>query len=139
MGPYIHHIDFIVSDLDRAIEVYETILETKVKKRVHFESRGVELAWFVVQEIRIILVCPTSGVGPVAEFARENGEGFFHIAYAVPDLSESIDRMERRGIRRSGGKRKGVEGWDLVDLNSADTFGALVQLVEDTESLRREE
>ncbi len=128
----IHHIDFVVRDLERATQLYRKILGREPLQRESLPSRGIDLVRFRVGETWIILVQPLSGAGPVADFLRRHGEGFFHIAYQVDGDVEATGRsLADDGIGVVNPEpRLGVEGWKLVDLEIEDTLGAMIQLVE---------
>ena len=127
----IHHIDYVVRDMDKAVQAYETMFQIKMEDRTHFDARGIEVAWFKLEGVRIILVSPTQADSPVQDFLDEYGEGFFHIAYEVEDLDAAVDHFKRKGIRMgSEEKRTGIEGWEIIDLEMDETFGTMTQLVE---------
>ncbi len=128
----IHHIDFVVRDLERATELYRKILGCEPLERESLPSRGIDLVRFQVGETWIILVQPLGDDGPVAEFLRRHGEGFFHIAYQVDgDVEKTGRSLADNGVSVVNPEpRLGVEGWKLVDLEMGDTLGAMIQLVE---------
>ncbi len=64
----IHHIDFVVRDLDRAVEKYQKIFQVPIIKREKLESRGIEAARFMLGDTWIILVQPVSEDSPVKKF-----------------------------------------------------------------------
>ncbi len=124
----IHHIDFVVRDLDRAVEQYRRIFGIEPLPREELPERGVELVRFRVGETWVILVQPIREESPVQAFLDRHGEGFFHIAYAVDDFEATARNLERQGVRTAP-PRRGVEGWRLLDLELEETFGAMTQLV----------
>ncbi len=132
----IHHIDFVVRDLERATELYRRILGREPLERESLPSRGIDLVRFRVGETWIILVQPLGDEGPVADFLSRHGEGFFHIAYQVDGDVERVGRsLAEEGIGVVNPEpRLGVEGWKLVDLEIEDTLGAMIQLVEPGEA-----
>lgn len=130
----VHHIDFVVRDLDAAAERYQKILGVEPLERERLEDRGVELARFDLGTVWIILVQPVRDDSPVAAFLDRNGEGFFHVAYKVDDVEAEADRLRRAGIGLAEeGVRRGVEGWKLLDLDSSGTFGVYTQLIEESD------
>ena len=46
MTGIIHHINFLVRDLDAAIPMYEKLLGRAVERRDHLPGRGVDIAGF---------------------------------------------------------------------------------------------
>jgi len=131
----IHHLDVVVRDLVSAEERYRTVLGVEPLPRESLPERGIDLVRFRVGESWLILVQPTRPDGPVAAFLEENGEGFFHVAVAVDDIEERAATLTSEGIRLTNREpRTGVDGWKLVDIEIDETFGAMVQLVEDPEA-----
>lgn len=128
----VHHIDFVVRDLDRAVERYSAIFGRPPGPRERLDSRGVELVRFDLDGIWLILVQPTRPDSPVADFLAEHGEGFFHLGYRVEDVEEEAARLRAAGIRTLQDQpRRGVEGWKLIDLAVEDALGVTCQLVEE--------
>lgn len=128
----VHHIDFVVRDLDRAAEAYARLLGIEPEPRESLESRGVDVVRFRVGDLWLILVQPVTDQSPVARFLDEHGEGFFHIAYRVADLDAEAERLREQGVvATGGGVRRGLEGWKLLDLEATETAGILSQLVQE--------
>lgn len=127
-----HHIDFVVRNLDSAARRYSRIFGVEPGGRERLEDRGVELVRFELENLWIVLVQPVGDEGPVKQFLDEHGEGFFHIGFQVDDVDAEATRMEREGIELvNSSPRRGVEGWQLVDLAMDETFGVYIQLVQD--------
>ena len=58
MAENIHHINFLVRDLESAVTTWEQILNTPVTARDRLESRGIESARFRIGETWLVLVQP---------------------------------------------------------------------------------
>jgi len=127
----IHHIDFVVRDLDKATDRYRQILGREPLAREHLPQRGIDLVRFRLGETWLILVQPLVADSPVMKFLDEHGEGFFHIAYLVSDVEAKGQALAQIGVGVvNTTPRHGVEGWKLIDLEMADTFGVMTQLIE---------
>lgn len=127
----VHHINFLVHDLEAAIKRYQEILGVSVHSCEELESRGVKLARFRVGEVWVVLVQPISEEGIPAEHLRRYGEGFFLISYEVDDIEQTALDIKKTGIRFLHEEpRQGISGWRLMDLDPVDTFGAQIQLTE---------
>ena len=123
----VHHINFIVRDLEAAITRYEEILDVPVTLRDHLDERGVDTARFRVGETWIVLVQPTrSGTEP-ARYLEAHGEGFFLMSLEVDSLENEVSRLGAEMFQ--GGERAGVDDWRVTDLDPAQTFGAQLQMV----------
>ena len=124
----VHHINFIVRDLEAAVLAWERILDRGVDKRDRLDSRGVDIARFDLGGTWIVLVQPT-GPGAPADYLEANGEGFFLMSLSVESLDDEIRRLGRELLQ--GEVRSGVDDWLVQDLALSQTFGAQLQLVQD--------
>jgi methylmalonyl-CoA/ethylmalonyl-CoA epimerase len=123
----IHHINFIVRDLDAAIKRWEHILGMAVTSRDALESRGVELARFRLAGTWIVLVHPVRAGTEPARFLETHGEGFFLMSLQTESLAGEIDRIGASMTR--GEQRSGLDDWQVIDLDVDQTLGAQLQLV----------
>lgn len=127
MARRVHHINFIVRDLEAAIARYEEILDMPVTLRDHLEHRGVDTARFKLGDMWIVLVQPTGSEGQPARYLKQNGEGFFLMSLEVDSLADEKTRIGAEMFQ--GKERQGVDDWRVVDLKPDLTFGAQLQLV----------
>lgn len=125
----IHHINFIVRDLEAAIPLWERILDRPVDSRDHLEARGVDIARFDLGGTWIVLVKPT-GPGAPADFLEANGEGFFLMALGVRSLEAETARLSAAML--DGDVRAGLDDWLVQDLDMTRTFGARLQFAATT-------
>ena len=95
----IHHINFLVRDLDVAEQRYRQMLGLGPAIREALPGRGVLTARFRVGEVWLVLVQPTSEQGEPAEHLRDHGEGFFLISFAVDDLDAALAHADAEGTR----------------------------------------
>jgi methylmalonyl-CoA/ethylmalonyl-CoA epimerase len=122
----IHHVNFIVRDLDAAIPVYEKIFGIPVTARDHLESRGIDSARFRIGSSWFVLVQPVRPGTVPARHLEEHGEGFFLMSFDVDSLSAEIDRLGADSF--AGSQRQGIEDWQVIDLDASQTSGAQLQL-----------
>jgi len=131
----VHHINFLVKDLDRAVSQYEKLFGVTIRHRERLESRGVETARFRVGEVWIILVQPFDPNCVPGKHLEEHGEGFFLISYQVEDAERAAETViARGGSVLNSTPRRGLEDWKLIDIDPAETMGVPSQLVESKES-----
>ena len=127
----IHHINFLVRDLDRAVERYERLLGVRVSRRDSLPARGVLTARFRLGEVWIVLVQPTGEEGAPAAHLRRHGEGFFLVSYEVDDVAAAAAGVASRGGHpQQSEPRRGLDDWQVIDLDPEDTFGVATQLVQ---------
>lgn len=125
----IHHIDYVVRDIDKAIDLYEKVFGLSVKeRRVLNGSR--ELATFEIGDIILVLVMPIEGKESLAKkVLDEHGEGFFHIAFEVDDIEGRMEELKEKGVSLIDSKPKQGIDWKTATIDPKSTFGVLTQLV----------
>ena len=135
----LHHVGYVVPDLDRAIAFYTETLGLKLDRRGDAGSgMGFEVATFRLGDgsMGIELIKPTTDSGPFADFLRANpAGGLHHVAYttAVP-LTEAAQGVRRCGLQLGpltpDGPIDTAAGWRIVNVDQAGTQGLLTQLGE---------
>jgi len=123
----IHHINFLVRDLEAAILQWERILGRPIDRRDRLDGRNVDLAQFLVDGTWIVLVQPT-GPGVPADHLAANGEGFFLMSLGVDSLDAETRRVGAELLH--GDERAGLDDWRVQDLALDETFDAQLQFVE---------
>ena len=126
----IHHLAYVVRDLDAALKTYRDQLGMTVIERGRLENRGVELALIKVGETLIELIMPVDVGGPVQRYLEEHGEGFFHIALEVDDIERCMAELEDRGVKFTERPRVGFKNWRVAFIDPSCTHGLHTQLLE---------
>jgi len=130
----IHHINFIVRDLDAAIARYRALFGDPIDAPEFLPQRGVKLARFSVSDTWVVLVQPIDPHGEPARYLEQHGEGFFLMSCLVDDVREAAEQASAQGIGlRDSRPRHGLDDWQVMDLEPEDFFGATIQLVESHE------
>ncbi|MDQ0256293.1 methylmalonyl-CoA/ethylmalonyl-CoA epimerase [Evansella vedderi] len=127
----VHHIAFVVRDLERAIHLYQDVFKLNCFKRFYFEERGAEIALFQIEGLILELICPQEKGHKPYEHLEKYGEGFFHIAYEVDDLELGRKTLEMYGMDVKGLNPSTGVDWQLLWLNSNQTMGTKIQIVEE--------
>lgn len=118
----IHHINFIVRDLEAAIPAWERRLGLPVAARDSLPERGVVAARFRVGGTWLVLVQPTRADSVPGRFLAAHGEGFFLLSFGVDSLAAEQDRLGEAAF--AGPVRTGAEGWQVRDLAPDPAVGA---------------
>ncbi len=130
----IHHINFIVRDLDKSIQAYQRLLGLSQFEREDLPKRGVQTARINIGGVWIVLVCPQDEDSAPARFLAENGEGFFLLSFGVNDLDAALLEYERRGaVATDSEPRNGLLNWRVADLNTENELSVLFHLTEEQE------
>jgi methylmalonyl-CoA/ethylmalonyl-CoA epimerase len=132
MKDRIHHINFIVRDLDAAVPAWERVLGMPVTTRDQLQVRGVNIARFHLGHAWLALVQPVREGTVPARYLAEHGEGFFLLAIGVDDLAAEVERLGDGAF--VGPARAGADDWQVRDLDPAQLFGAQLQLAADGQS-----
>ena len=136
MNPlYIEHIGIAVSDLEKAIDLYENVFGLKCYKIEEIAEQKVRAAFFRIGQTKIELLEPTVPESPIGKFIEKKGEGIHHVAFAVKKIEEQLRKAESKGVRLIDvSPRKGAEGLDIAFLNPKSTSGVLIEICEDKEN-----
>jgi methylmalonyl-CoA/ethylmalonyl-CoA epimerase len=127
----VHHINLLVSDLDAAVQRYRQTLGITEMLYGALSQRGVRTARFLVGQTWIVLVQPTDPEGVPGRHLEEHGEGLFLLSLEVESLSAAVAAIKARGGKFSSElPRRGLEDWQVVDLDPGQFFGAQLQLAE---------
>lgn len=130
----IHHVNFLVRDLDGAVNRYEALLEPSQIIREDLPQRGVNSARLRVGDTWIVLLQPYDDHGVPGRHLAKHGEGFFMISYQADDLSAACARAVAAGIDVLDAEpRQGLADWRVRDLAPDDLFGVCSQLTESEE------
>jgi len=129
MAHSIHHLNFIVRDLETAIPAWERILGRTVARRDELKERGVIAARFRLGDSWLVLVQPTRDDSVPGRFLAAHGEGFFLLSLGVESLVGEVDRLGDGAF--SGPVREGADGWQVRDLKTALVGGLQLQFTEE--------
>ncbi|MFT5711568.1 MAG: methylmalonyl-CoA/ethylmalonyl-CoA epimerase [Halioglobus sp.] len=128
----VHHINFLVRDLKVAVERYRTVLGVDSFQYGELDGRGVRTARFRVGQTWLVLVQPTDPDSVPGRHLAKHGEGIFLLSLGVDSLEAAVKGVESRGGKFvSESPRKGLENWQVMDLDSAQFFDAQIQLCEE--------
>jgi methylmalonyl-CoA/ethylmalonyl-CoA epimerase len=131
INPALHHVAFVVADLDRALQEQRRI-GFEVSERFTLEEQGVEVATLPAGASWIELIRPLDPEGAIARFMAKRGEGFHHVAYAVPDLEAALRELREAGVRLiDETPRSGAHGWRIAFVHPEACNGVLTELVQE--------
>lgn len=126
-----HHINFIVKDLDAAVERYQRSLGLGKPIIGELSHRGVRIARFMVGETWLLLVQPTRADSVPGRFLEEHGEGPFLFSFGVDDMDDAVASVEAGGARMLDAEpRQGLDDWSIKDLDPDDFFGVQLQFTD---------
>ena len=88
-----------MSDLDRAIALYEGTFGMPLVHRETVEAQGVEAVLLDVGDGHVELLHPLGPETVVGRFIAKRGEGLHHVAYRVDDIDATLGRSRTRASR----------------------------------------
>ena len=98
MFEYIHHIAYVVSDMDDAVRIFRDTFELELSdRRVIGEEHSVEMAAFRCGPTLIELLRPINDPA-LTQSLEEHGPGLHHVAFAMDDLPARIAELRDKGV-----------------------------------------
>lgn len=132
----VHHVNFLVRDLDEAAARFARLPGLRAGPREDLPGRGVRTARFRAGDTWIVLVQPVADGEPMRQLERR-GEGFFLLSLAVDDVRAAAATVRAAGVRTGDVEpRTGLDGWQVIDVEPAELNGVLVQLCQDDDEDR---
>lgn len=129
----VHHINFLVREINPAVEQLSRILNLEPI----FESlpgRGAKTARFSLGSVWLVVVQPLNQVSPLMKLLDERGEGLFLLSLGVDSIEESVAKLQESGISMSDkGSRKGLDNWQVWDIAADIGLGPVLQICQETE------
>jgi methylmalonyl-CoA epimerase len=126
----VHHVALIVRSIEDSLGLWRDALALDLETVMEIPSDHVRIAFLGVGESKIELVEPTDDTTGVARFLESKGEGFHHVCFEVPNLAETLLRLEIDGIELiDSAPRRGAEG-PVAFLHPRSCHGVLVELIE---------
>ncbi|KJS19203.1 MAG: hypothetical protein VR72_19485 [Clostridiaceae bacterium BRH_c20a] len=129
----IHHIAYLVRDLDKAAVLYENAFGVKVYGRQAFPPRGIEVAFFNVGDVLFELIMPVEKGTRAYNYLEEHGEGFFHIAFEVDSIEKHLKMARAAGAEPMHDEPIPGVDWDVAWLKREGVFGVFSQFVKTKE------
>jgi len=127
----VHHINFIVAELDAAVQAYQNILGIGPFEYEELPERGVSTARVRVGEVWIVLVSPQSQDSVAGRYLKDHGDGFFLMSFGVDDIDQAVAEFAQRSATPSNSRaRSGILGWRVADLETEDRLGARFHLTQ---------
>jgi len=131
MFELIDHVGVAVSDLDRAIALYEGTFGMPLVHRETVEEQGVEAVLLDVGDGHVELLSPLGPETVVGKFIAKRGEGLHHVAYRVADIDATLEALKEAGVELIDAEaRIGIRGSRVAFLHPKSTGGVLTEVVE---------
>ena len=128
-GTRIAHIGVAVEALERILPFYRDILALPTVPLD--DADGARIAGLASGDSLIELLESHSADSPIGKFIAKRGPGIHHICFAVDDLSATLDRCRKAGLKLiDQTPRLGAEGKPIAFIHPSSTGGVLIELTE---------
>ena len=128
----IEHIGIAVKSLSQSIAIYQKLLNTDCYKTELVASEYVNTAFLKIGDNKVELLEATSGESAIAKFLERKGEGIHHIAFAVDDIIEEMERLRKEGFTLLNEQpKKGADNKMVCFVHPKDTNGVLIELCQE--------
>ncbi|WP_231459864.1 MULTISPECIES: methylmalonyl-CoA epimerase [unclassified Pedobacter] len=128
----IEHIGIAVNNLSKSVPLYELLLNTSCYKTETVASEYVNTAFFKSGENKVELLEATSDDSAIAKFLAKKGEGIHHIAFAVDNILEEMERLQANGFTLlNETPKKGADNKMVCFVHPKDTNGVLIELCQE--------
>lgn len=126
---YIEHIGIAVNKIEPVKDFLENTFGLKCYAIEVVEEQKVRTAFFRIGEIKLELLEPVSDESPIQKFLTKRGQGIHHIAFAVDDITGSIESLKNKKVRMINDKPvKGAENLDIAFIHPESFFGVLAEI-----------
>lgn len=127
----VHHINFIVADLDAAVLAYQSTLGLGPFEYEDLPERSVLTARVRIGEVWIVLVSPQDKDSVAGRYLEAHGEGFFLLSFGVDDLDQAMAALaHKKLLPNDDSARQGILGWRVTDLDTEDRLGVRFHLTQ---------
>jgi catechol 2,3-dioxygenase-like lactoylglutathione lyase family enzyme len=113
MFEYIHHIAYVVSDIEDALRIFRDTFGLEISDRRVIEGEtSVEMLTFRCGPSLIEVIRPIHHPA-LAQFLSEHGPGLHHVSFAMTDLSKRVEELKEKGVFVHGPFVAGT-GWRIA-------------------------
>ncbi len=127
----VHHINFVVADIDAAVEAYQNMLGLGPCEYEELPERDVTTARARIGDVWIVLVTPHDEDSIAGRHLKDHGEGFFLMSFGVDNLDRAVAELAQRGAMPiDSSARSGILGWRVADLETEDSLGVRFHLTQ---------
>ena len=123
----IHHVGYLVENLDETIAAYERIFGAVLVSRAYSPPTRSTNAFVRMGDTLVELMEPEDkGV-----LGGAKAQILHHVAYQVPDLAQAVRELEEKGVEiLDKTPRVNALGWKIVYFNGGERLGAGQHLIQ---------
>ncbi len=95
---HIEHLGIAVKSLIDSTPVYEKLLNTTCYKTEEVLTEKVKTSFLKIDKNKFELLEGTDSESPISKFIEKRGEGIHHVALAVDNIIEEMNRLKSEGF-----------------------------------------
>ena len=128
----IDHIGVVVKDINKANQLFETILKTSSYKKEYVKSEDVSTSFFKLGDSKIELISSNDSEHIINKYIKNQSSSLHHFAIRVDDIIIEMKRISSLGIRLLNDTPKlGADNMLICFLHPKDTYGVLIELCQE--------
>ena len=131
----IEHIGIAVKNLEKSNILFSKLFNAEPYKMEEVASEYVKTAFFRAGPNKIELLEPTNEKSAIHSFLEKKGEGFHHIAFAVENIEEEMERLKAEGFKPlMDTPKKGADNKLVCFFHPKSTGGMLIELCQEIDT-----
>lgn len=128
----IEHIGIAVKDIEKANEIYTSLLGIKPYKSEEVQSEMVITSFFKTGDSKVELLEAKSPESAISKFIEKKGEGLHHIAFEVDDIVAEMENLKKLGFTLlSEQPKRGADNKLICFVHPKSANGVLVELCQE--------
>lgn len=128
----IEHLGIAVKDLNASNQLFAKLLGKPHYKVETVASESVDTSFFQVGDSKIELLGATGSESAIAKFIDKKGEGIHHIAFAVDNIEQEVERLKAEGFQPISDKpKKGADNKLVFFFHPKSANGVLIELCQE--------
>ena len=130
--PPIADIGIAVKSIEKSNTLFASLFGEAHYKIEEVASEGVKTSFFQSGPNKIELVAPTNEDSPISKYLSKRGEGIHHIAFAVENIVEEMERLKKEGFIILNEKpKKGADNKLVAFVHPKTAGGVLIELCQE--------
>ena len=137
MFKYVHHVHYVVRDLDAMLDYLEQNFGMKPNHRRNYEAKGLkakskEANYDNIGQTTIQISQPLDDTSHMGKHLKEHGPGVFHVAWGVDSVHAAAIELAAKGNKLGGkdGTGRSPRGYPTCNIDPASSLGVWFQLAE---------
>lgn len=124
----LHHVGYLVENLDEAIAFYQSSFGAQLYGRGRLEGRKTNAAFVQIGPSTMVELMEPDDKSALR---GQKGLVFHHVGYLVPDIKAAMDELKAKGFKFADDPPfLNFLGWRIAYMETASTQGTRMHLME---------